>query len=216
MQATHPHPKRGIEPAPVPVATGLTAADHALIDAWPPRFRAKVAITETCWAWTGAITQGHGRYALDGRVGWQTAHRFAWEHAHGPLDGGLVLDHACRVRSCVRPAHLEPVTQGDNVRRGISSNDPSGLCRSGRHDWTPENILVEKSGARRCRPCRDERERAYRPPTGKANGDKTQCAQGHEYDQANTRVKADGSRDCRACHRDRERARYRARTEAQR
>lgn len=32
-------------------------------------------------------------------------------------DAGAVLDHLCRVRNCVNPAHLEPVTQAENVRR---------------------------------------------------------------------------------------------------
>lgn len=31
---------------------------------------------------------------------------------------GKELDHVCRVRACVNPAHLEPVTHIENVRRG--------------------------------------------------------------------------------------------------
>jgi hypothetical protein len=35
----------------------------------------------------------------------------------GPVPEGLELDHLCRVTTCVRPSHLEPVTTGENVRR---------------------------------------------------------------------------------------------------
>ncbi|MGH9151353.1 MAG: HNH endonuclease [Acidimicrobiales bacterium] len=31
---------------------------------------------------------------------------------------GLTLDHLCRDRRCVNPAHLEPVTVAENLRRG--------------------------------------------------------------------------------------------------
>lgn len=35
----------------------------------------------------------------------------------GPIPEGLHLDHLCRVRRCVNPAHLEPVTQAENNYR---------------------------------------------------------------------------------------------------
>ena len=45
------------------------------------------------------------------------AHRAAWERARGPIPPGMELDHVCRVRRCVRPEHLETVTQRENKRR---------------------------------------------------------------------------------------------------
>jgi hypothetical protein len=47
------------------------------------------------------------------------AHRvsYGWEHGEVPIH--LVVDHKCRVPACVRPSHLEPVTNGENVRRGV-------------------------------------------------------------------------------------------------
>lgn len=51
-----------------------------------------------------------------GRTG--SAHRAAYELLVGVIPEGLVIDHLCRHRSCVNPAHMEPVTQGENIRRG--------------------------------------------------------------------------------------------------
>jgi len=45
------------------------------------------------------------------------AHRFAYEELVGPIPEGLDLDHLCRNKTCVNPAHLEPVTRAENVRR---------------------------------------------------------------------------------------------------
>ena len=33
------------------------------------------------------------------------------------LAEGLVIDHLCQNKSCCNPAHLEPVTSGENTRR---------------------------------------------------------------------------------------------------
>lgn len=35
----------------------------------------------------------------------------------GAITHGLELDHLCRVRRCINPAHLEPVTHAENTRR---------------------------------------------------------------------------------------------------
>jgi hypothetical protein len=47
-------------------------------------------------------------------------HRDVYEQLVGPIPEGLVLDHLCRNRSCCNPAHLEPVTTAENVRRGLN------------------------------------------------------------------------------------------------
>lgn len=72
-----------------------------------------------CWLWTATRTakDGHGRfYPITGKG--VLAHRFAYELLVGPIPDGLVIDHLCRVRLCVNPAHLEPVTAEENTRRG--------------------------------------------------------------------------------------------------
>lgn len=71
-----------------------------------------------CWLWLGGHTPaGYGQIWYSGRQGY--AHRFAYELFRGPIPSGYDIDHLCRQRACVNPAHLEPVTHLVNVRRGL-------------------------------------------------------------------------------------------------
>ena len=108
----------------------------------------------SCWFWTGYLNE-HGY----GRVLWRKrtwlAHRLSYEAFVGPIPAGLELDHLCRVRSCVNPTHMEPVTHGENVRRGEASARKLAKthCRHG-HPYSGENLIVEPiSGSRKCRTC---------------------------------------------------------------
>ena len=110
-----------------------------------------------CWEWTGQPAwNGYGRFGLDGRE--IMAHRFAYEAVRGPVPTGLQLDHLCRNRICVRPSHLEAVTQKVNLQRGIGPALASQRqlakthCPHG-HPYTPENILRVHGNERRCREC---------------------------------------------------------------
>ena len=58
---------------------------------------------------------GYGVFMLNGKQ--LKAHRFMYEQVHGPIPEGLVIDHRCSNPSCVRPDHLDAVTQGENVQR---------------------------------------------------------------------------------------------------
>lgn len=81
------------------------------------RFLRKVDKTDSCWLWTAYVNDdGYGMFRDNGRL--LSAHVWSYEHEHGPVPDGLELDHTCRVRACVNPAHLEPVTHAENVRRG--------------------------------------------------------------------------------------------------
>lgn len=120
-----------------------------------------------CWLWTGATKNHNGYGALTLRGTPRSvilAHRFAYELLVGPIPDGLQLDHLCRVRHCVNPDHLEPVTQAENVRRGIS---PSAVqarkthCKNG-HEFTPENTYVNRNRNERvCRLCMNRAQREY-------------------------------------------------------
>jgi hypothetical protein len=70
-----------------------------------------------CWVWQRSTTPGgYGKIKKDGLV--QSAHRVYYERENGPIAPGMDLDHKCRVRHCVNPAHLEEVTRAENLRRG--------------------------------------------------------------------------------------------------
>lgn len=73
-----------------------------------------------CWIWQLSVTShGYGHLRLNGRDA--MAHRASYEDAKGPIPAGLTLDHLCRVPACINPDHLDPVTQAENVRRGLAT-----------------------------------------------------------------------------------------------
>ncbi len=127
------------------------------------RFWNKVEKTETCWLWAAYIsTNGYGYFNLDGRP--TQAHRVAFELTRGPIPDGLVTDHLCRVRHCVNPDHLEPVTHRENILRGDSPNAHNARkthCIHG-HPFNAENTYVRSNGNRMCRPCLNRRRRETR------------------------------------------------------
>lgn len=98
------------------------------------RFWAKVRRTESCWEWVGAKRQrGYGSVQFHGKV--RTAHRVAWELTRGPLDDSQYLDHICHNTSCVRPDHLRPGSQSQNMenRNGANSSSKTGVRGVHRH-----------------------------------------------------------------------------------
>lgn len=134
------------------------------------RFWAKVEVEANtgCWHWAAYLSDGgYGIFAFNGRAG--GAHRFAYEHFVGPIPEGLTIDHLCRVRECVNPDHLEPVTQSENARRGDHRNKGDANrrkthCPQG-HPYDRGNTrhAVQAGGhkERRCVTCIRDRSRKY-------------------------------------------------------
>jgi hypothetical protein len=127
------------------------------------RFWAKVdrGNAEGCWDWTGAFSSnGYGHYFV-GREHGQSksvrAHRFAYELSVGDIPEDLVIDHLCRNRGCVNPAHLEPVTTRENIVRGegfAAEQARRTHCVRGGHPLSGPNLYVNPRGERECRTCR--------------------------------------------------------------
>ena len=116
----------------------------------PARFASKVRLRLSgCVDWVGLLdTNGYGTFWNGTRT--VKAHRWAWEALNGPVPEGLVLDHLCRRRCCVNPAHLEPVTQAVNTRRGWAANKVA--CKHG-HLYA-DHLYVNSEGRRTCGLCR--------------------------------------------------------------
>ena len=111
-----------------------------------------------CWLWTaGKNEKGYGTFSLDGEK--RKAHRVAYEQYVGPIPDGLEIDHLCRHRGCVNPAHLEAVTHAENMARG--ANAMKTHCARG-HEYAGDNVYRTPDGRRDCRVCVAARGRAYR------------------------------------------------------
>lgn len=124
----------------------------------PIEFRlcGKVDFTQgDCWVWAaGRNNYGYGVVDDEGRK--KVAHRLVFELLVGPIPHGLHLDHLCRNRGCVNPAHLEPVTQRTNLLRGTGVTAKCAAkthCGKG-HPLSGDNLYVYPNGKRRCRTCK--------------------------------------------------------------
>ena len=134
------------------------------------RFMAKVSPEPNagCWLWMGKTRQGYGRVCIDGRE--RAAHRVAFETVRGLIPIGKELDHVCRIRCCVNPWHLDPVTHRENLARSplmpwktgaCDNNSAKTACHRG-HPFDAANTWVEKDGRRHCRACHREAMRVRR------------------------------------------------------
>src|SRR5690242_12219501 len=119
------------------------------------RHRDKSGGPDACWPWVGYLrSDGYAR--LDP---WTYAHRFAYELVNGPIPKGLVIDHLCRNRRCLNPAHMEAVTGIENVLRGASPwarNAQKTLCKRG------HPLIPRKDGGRHCLTCHNALRRQHR------------------------------------------------------
>lgn len=162
-----------------------------------------------CYLWLGGLNSaGYG------------PHRKVYEVFRGPIEGRLHIDHLCRVKSCVNPAHMEPVTQSKNLRRGVYPRKEASHCCRG-HEFNADNIIHvlvrdEINGdrwKRNCRICtaassRSSRKAAYRASVDhevRPMGERTHCPHGHSYTPENTGITIKGhyrGRYCRQCKRE--------------
>lgn len=131
---------------------------------------------DECWPWNGprnnprsGAPSGYGRIYIRRKI--NQAHRLSYELVHGPIPEGLVIDHLCRNPCCVNPAHLEAVSNQENVLRGTGHTARNAVkthCVNG-HPLVGDNLIARKrkfrnyAGVERnCRQCQTERKRVYR------------------------------------------------------
>jgi len=112
---------------------------------------------------------GYGQFSVPFMMG---AHRFSYQLLVGNIPEGLEIDHLCRNKICVNPAHLEAVTHLTNMRRGDHNRGRHHAakthCPKG-HEYTPENTYTSHRAlsdgtvglSRFCRACKRERARLY-------------------------------------------------------
>lgn len=115
-----------------------------------------------CWRWTAYKNKrGYGQISADGKK--CEAYRVSFEMLVGPVPSGLDLDHLCRNRACINPAHLEPVTRRVNVLRGFNAcadHARQTHCIHG-HEFTPGNTYTAGGTRRKCRICTNASVKRY-------------------------------------------------------
>ena len=104
--------------------------------------------TNDCWVYAGRLNDdGYAIYPhrVNGSVFNERLHRVTFEKYIGKIPNGLVIDHLCRVRCCINPIHLEPVTSRENIIRGHSSrNEKLRNCCFQGHEYTSQNTTIRK------------------------------------------------------------------------
>lgn len=132
---------------------------ESLMDRWKLRVQQDEATG--CWVWIGARwPRGYGKLSMPGTQKRVAAHRWGYEQLVGSIPDGMELDHLCRNHSCVNPAHLEPVSHVENVRRGVAGEVNGGRnravthCPKG-HPYDAANTYKRPDGkpGRNCRAC---------------------------------------------------------------
>lgn len=90
--------------------------------------------SEGCWLWVGATdSNGYGVFQFRGRL-WR-AHRAGYTLLVQEIPDGMLIDHTCRNKICVKPDHLQIAdksTNGQNLS-GAHKDSATGVRNVVRH-----------------------------------------------------------------------------------
>ena len=123
------------------------------------RFFTKIKFTDIHWEWIGAKNNDGYGYWWDGKR-LKPAHVISYKLFLGKIPKGLQIDHICQTRNCVKPTHLWLVTPKENSHRGEKHNANKKKCPKG-HPYKGDNLITTPEGWRKCKTCRNERQKAY-------------------------------------------------------
>lgn len=147
----------------IPVVLGVDPAVWA-------RFSKKVDFDgpNGCWVWTGCRSTDHKGEKTYGsfyyREHMMRAHRLTYEWFVGPIPDGLQIDHLCKNKGCANPAHLEVVTQRENMLRGSQiqrAREWAARITHCPHGHSYAEYGFDDNGHRKCRQCSRIRQRRY-------------------------------------------------------
>lgn len=118
-------------------------------------FWAKVDKTPGCWNWNAAKDRdGYGVWSvrMAGKPKQFRVHRISFLLANGNIDEALTIDHLCKNKACLNPAHLQQVSMAENIRRSTSFNGSKTHCKNG-HEFTASNTAFRRGSHRSCKTC---------------------------------------------------------------
>lgn len=149
----HPSKWNSVE---VPARVALRAytnADEQPNGCWISRYSVSThGYAQIGWSVPKHEQRGNSRHEM------VLAHRASWVHIHGQVPIGMTIDHACKERRCVNPAHLRLMSNRENARRNQGDDFREGFCRRGHPDSMRVPVTRRtKAGMRRtgytCGPC---------------------------------------------------------------
>lgn len=157
-----------------------------------------------CWEWQDRIKNGYAIITIP-------VHRLAIElFTDRIIKDGKVIDHLCRNTKCINPKHLEPVSNKENILRGIAPpaiNAKKTHCIYG-HPFSGDNLKLKSNGNRICKECQKIKCLQWyhknKDFVGQDNKKKTHCPKGHEYSIDNTKI-YNNKRYCLMCNRNKHR-----------